>query len=155
VNHHVFEAMQYRASAFDRAVAALIEDLHERGLSERVLLIVSGEFGRTPKISYAASTGAGAASGAAGVVQPGRDHWPGVTSILFSGGGITAGQVIGATDARGEQVTDRRVSVGDFLATVYRHLGIDAERVAINNLAGRPVPILSEGTPIAELVAKA
>lgn len=151
VNHHVFEAMRYRASAFDRAVAALIEDLHERGLSERVLLIVSGEFGRTPKISYAASTGAGAASGAAGVVQPGRDHWPGVTSILFSGGGIAAGQVIGATDARGEQVIDRRVSVGDFLATVYRHLGIDAERVAINNLAGRPVPILSEGTPIVEL----
>ena len=154
VNHHVFDAMQYRAPPFDRAVAALMEDLHERGLSERVLLIVSGEFGRTPKISHAASTGAGAASGAPGAVQPGRDHWPGATSILFSGGGISGGQVIGATDARGEQVIDRRVGVGDFLATVYRHLGIDAERVAINNFAGRPVPILSEGKPIAELCAR-
>ncbi|HEX7449618.1 MAG TPA: DUF1501 domain-containing protein [Pirellulales bacterium] len=151
VNHHVFEAMRFRAPAFDQAVAALIEDLHQRGLTERVLLIVSGEFGRTPKISYAASTGAGAASGAAGVVQPGRDHWPGATSILFSGGSVSPGQVIGATDARGEQVIDRRVSVGDFLATVYRHLGIDAQRVAINNFAGRPVPILQEGRPIAEL----
>lgn len=155
VNHHVFDGMRYRAPAFDQAVAALIEDLHERGLDERVLLIVSGEFGRTPKISYAASTGAGAASGAAGVVQPGRDHWPSATSILFSGGGISSGQVIGATDARGEQVTDRRVGVGDFLATVYRHLGIDAERVMINDFAGRPVPILAEGKAIAELTAPA
>lgn len=151
VNHHVFEAMRFRAPAFDQAVAALIEDLHQRGLSEWVLLIVSGEFGRTPKISYAASTGAGAASGAAGVVQPGRDHWPGATSILFSGGSVSPGQIIGATDARGEQVIDRRVSVGDFLATVYRHLGIDAQRVAIDNFAGRPVPILQEGRPIPEL----
>lgn len=155
VNHHVFDGMRYRAPPFDQAVSALIEDLHERGLQRRVLVIVSGEFGRTPKISYAASTGGGAASGEAGVIQPGRDHWPSATSILFSGGGITGGQVIGATDARGEQVIDRRVGVGDFLATVYRHLGIDAEQVAIENLAGRPVPILPEGRPLAELACSA
>lgn len=153
VNHNVFEGMRHRAPPFDQAVAALIEDLHQRGLNRRVLVIVSGEFGRTPKISYVASSGGGIASAAAGVVQPGRDHWPSATSILFSGGGIAGGQVIGATDARGEQVTDRRVGVGDFLATVYQHLGIDAANVSINNLEGRPVPILQEGQAIRELVA--
>lgn len=153
VNHNVFEAMKLRAPLFDQAVATLIEDLHERGLDKRVLVVVTGEFGRTPKISYQPSTGAGAASAAEGVVQPGRDHWPSATSLLFSGGGITPGQVIGGTDRRGEQVIERRVSTGDFLATLYRHLGIDAERVAVNNFAGRPIPVLSYGgTPIPELV---
>ena len=154
VNHHVFEGMRRRAPPFDQAVAALIEDLHQRGLHERVLVIVSGEFGRTPRISYAASSGAGAASAPAGTVQPGRDHWPSATSLLFSGGGIAGGQVIGATDRRGEQVVDRRTGVGDFLATVYRHLGVDVDRVAIRNFDGRPVPILQEGRPIAELLAR-
>ena len=95
-------------------MAALIEDLHERGLDKRVLLIVTGEFGRTPKISYAASTGKGPPRPPAGVVQPGRDHWPHATSLLFSGGGIAEGQVIGATDSRGEDVVEHRVGRGDF-----------------------------------------
>lgn len=151
VNHNVFEAMRLRAPLYDQAVSTLVEDLHERGLDKRVLLIVTGEFGRTPKISYAASTGEGLASAPAGTMQPGRDHWPSATSLLFSGGGITEGQVIGATDRRGEQVTERIVGVQDFLATVYRHLGVDAEHVAINNFAGRPIPILGDGKPIREL----
>lgn len=152
VNHNVFEAMKYRCPFFDQGVAALIEDIFERGLDERVLVIVTGEFGRTPKINYQPSTGGGVGSAPEGTIQPGRDHWPGATSLLFAGGGIPGGQVIGATDARGEAVTDRRVSAGDFLATVYRHLGIDAERVSITNFSGRPVPILPEGgRPITEL----
>lgn len=155
VNHNVFAAMQYRAPVFDQAVSTLIEDLHERGLNKKVLVIVSGEFGRTPRISYVASSGEGVASAPAGTVQPGRDHWPSATSMLFAGGGIAPGQVIGATDARGEQVIDRRVGVGDFLATVYRHLGIDAERVAFTNFAGRPVPVLQDGRPIRELLPAA
>jgi hypothetical protein len=155
VNHNVFEGMRRRCPPFDQAVATLIGDLHERGLHERVLVIVSGEFGRTPRISYVASTGEGAASAPAGTVQPGRDHWPSATSILFSGGGIAGGQVIGATDRRGEQVVDRRVGVGDFLATVYRHLGVDVENVAIENFDGRPIPILQEGRPIPELQPRA
>ncbi len=155
VNHNVFDGMRYRAPAFDQAVATLIDDIHQRGLSRRVLVIVSGEFGRTPRISYVASTGEGPASAPAGAVQPGRDHWPSATSILFSGGGISSGQVVGATDLRGEQVVERRVGVGDFLATVYRHLGVDVERVAIKNFAGRPIAILQEGRAIPELVAKA
>ena len=115
------------------------------------MVVVSGEFGRTPKISYVASSGKGVASADAGVVQPGRDHWPRATSILFAGGGIPGGQVIGATDARGEDVIDRRVGRGDFLATMYRHLGIDPEGIAFRDFAGRPIPILQEGSPIPEL----
>ncbi len=154
VNHNVFEGMKYRTPVFDQAVSTLIADLHERGLDKRVLLIVTGEFGRTPKISYVASSGEGAASAPAGTVQPGRDHWPNATSLLFSGGGIAEGAVIGATDSRGEHAVDRRVGVQDFLATVYRHLGVDAERIAFNNFSGRPIPILADGKPIRELLAR-
>jgi Protein of unknown function (DUF1501) len=153
VNHNVFEGMKHRAPFFDQAVSALIEDIFARGLDRKVMVVVSGEFGRTPKISYAASTGKGIASAETGVVQPGRDHWPRATSILFAGGGITGGQVIGATDARGEDVTKRRVGRGDFLATLYRHLGVDAYTVAFRDFGGRPIPILQEGLPIAELTA--
>src|SRR4029077_19824594 len=66
VNHHVFDAMKYRAPFFDQAVAALVEDLHDRGLDSKVLLVVGGDFGRTPRISYAATTGGGIASAAEG-----------------------------------------------------------------------------------------
>jgi uncharacterized protein (DUF1501 family) len=154
VNHNVFEGMKYRAPVFDQAVSTLISDLHERGLDRRVLLIVTGEFGRTPKISYVASSGEGVASAPAGTVQPGRDHWPNATSLLFSGGAIPEGEVIGATDSRGEHAVERRVGVQDFLATVYRHLGVDAERVAFNNFSGRPIPILADGKPIRELLPR-
>jgi len=148
VNHHVFDAMQQRAPLFDQAVAALIEDLYERGLDKRVMVVVTGEFGRTPKISYAAST-------ATGVTQPGRDHWPNATSLLFSGGGIDTGALIGATDLRGEEVIERRVGVGDFLATIYRHLGVDPGQVAFNDFSGRPIPIPASGRPIQELLSRA
>ncbi|MBX9790334.1 MAG: DUF1501 domain-containing protein [Pirellulales bacterium] len=151
VNHHVFDALKFRAPVFDQAVTALVEDLYDRGLDRRVLLVVTGEFGRTPRISYVASSGGGVASAAQGVVQPGRDHWPNANSMLFAGGGIKTAQVIGATDARGEEVVERRVGPGDFLATIYRHLGIDAQQVTLPDRAGRPVPILREGHPIAEL----
>ena len=151
VNHHVFDALAYRAPVFDQAVTALIEDLYERGLDKRVMVVVTGEFGRTPRISYVASSGGGVASGGQGTVQPGRDHWPAANSILFAGGGIRTGQVIGATDRRGEEVVERRVGAGDFLATMYRHLGIDAERIAIPNFSGRPIPILGDGRTIGEL----
>ncbi len=96
VNHHVFDAMRFRADVYDQAVTALIEDIHERGLNERVLVVVTGEFGRTPKISYAASTGAGNASAPAGTQQPGRDHWPRAFSNIWAGGGIETGRYIGA-----------------------------------------------------------
>jgi uncharacterized protein (DUF1501 family) len=155
VNHNVFEGMKLRAPACDQAVAALIEDLYLRGLDGHTLVVVGGDFGRTPRISYVASSGGGPASAAAGVVQPGRDHWPSANAMLFAGGGIATGQVIGATDRRGEQVVERRVGVGDFLATAYRHLGIDAENITIPDLTGRPIPILQDGKPIPELIPRA
>lgn len=151
VNHHVFEALQFRAPYFDQAVSALIEDVYDRGLDKRVLVIVTGEFGRTPRISHVASSGGGVASAAAGTVQPGRDHWPQANSMIWAGGGIATGRVIGATDRRGEEVVERRVGPQDFLATIYRHLGIDYETVTIPDHAGRPTPIVTNGEAIAEL----
>lgn len=153
VNHNVFTGMKYRAPFFDQAVSALVEDLYDRGLDRRVMVVVTGEFGRTPKISYAASTGKGTASAAKGTVQPGRDHWPRATSMLFAGGGITPGQVIGATDIRGEDATHDIVGRGDFLATMYRHLGINPENIAIRDFSGRPIPIVQSGTPISGLTS--
>lgn len=155
VNHNVFEALKFRAPNFDRAVAALIEDVSARGLDKRVLVVVTGEFGRTPRISSVASSGGGVASAPAGTVQPGRDHWPRANSMIWAGGGLSHGRVIGATDRRGEDVTDRLVGPQDFLATIYRHLGIDYETVTIPDHNGRPTPIVTTGRAIRELTASA
>lgn len=152
VNHNVFEALSYRAPFVDQAVSALIEDVFDRGLDKRVLVVVGGEFGRTPRISHVASSGGGVASAPAGTVQPGRDHWPRAGSMLFAGGGIRGGQVIGATDPRGEDPIERRVSPSDYLATLYQHLGIDWRNLAIPDFSGRPIPILNDGQPISELL---
>ena len=153
VNHHVFDALRFRATYFDRAVSALIEDVYARGLDRRVLVVVAGEFGRTPRVSYAASSGGGVASGPAGAVQPDRDHWPNAGSMIWAGGGLATGRVVGATDRRGEEVTDRRVGPQDFLATIYRHLGIDYARVTLPDHAGRPVPVVTDGRAVPELTA--
>ncbi|MFL2867104.1 MAG: DUF1501 domain-containing protein [Pirellulaceae bacterium] len=151
VNHHVFDALDFRMPTFDQAVSALIEDVYDRGLDRRVLVVVAGEFGRTPRISNVASSGGGVASGTKGTVQPGRDHWPRANTMLFAGGGIQTGQIIGATDARGEDPVERRVSPGDFLATLYNHLGLEAARISVPDQSGRPIPILPRGKVISEL----
>jgi hypothetical protein len=153
VNHHVFDALRFRAQAYDQAVAALIEDIIERGLDKRVLVVVTGEFGRTPKIEYSPSTGEGNASAPAGTVQPGRDHWPRAFSNLWAGGGLATGRCVGATDKRGEDPIERICSAGDFLATIYHHLGIDAANTFIKDFNGRPTPVVDHGRPIAELIA--
>lgn len=153
VNQHVFDALAFRLPTLDQAVSALIEDIYARQLDRRVLVILAGEFGRTPRISYVASSGGGVASAPAGTVQPGRDHWPRANSMLFAGGGIRTGQVIGATDPRGEDPISRRVSPADFLATIYQHLRIDYRTASILNFAGRPVPIVDNGEAIAELTS--
>lgn len=153
VNQHQFEALRFRMPTYDRAVSALIEDIYARGLDKRVLVIVTGEFGRTPKISFDRSTGAGDASGPTGTLQPGRDHWPRAFTNVWAGGGIQTGGVIGATDKRGEDVVERPCNASDFLATIYHHLGIDYSKVTINDLNGRPVHIVENGRPIAELIA--
>jgi uncharacterized protein (DUF1501 family) len=148
VNHHVFNAMKDRCRYFDQAVSALIEDINARGLDRRVLVVVTGEFGRTPRISYDKDS-------ASGVKQPGRDHWPRAVSLLFSGGGIQGGQIIGSTDRHGADVSQQRVGVRDFMATIYHHLGIDAASITLRDKTGRPISALPEGRPIPQLFAGA
>lgn len=143
VNAHLFKDCEWRLPPYDQAVSALIEDLYQRGLDRRVLLVVTGEFGRTPKLTVRRGT-------KTGVMQPGRDHWPKAMSVLVSGGGMRTGQVIGATNPKGEYPVERRLTPNDLWATVYRHLGIDHEHI-LHDLQGRPVPILPFGKPIREL----
>ena len=136
---------------YDQAVSALIQDIYARGLDKRILVVVTGEFGRTPKNTFDRSTGGGDASGPAGTLQPGRDHWPQAFSNLWAGGGIQTGGVIGATDKRGEEVIERDCRPGDFLSTIYNHLGIDASKVTLTDFNARPTAIVNEGRPIPEL----
>jgi hypothetical protein len=117
-------------------------------------VVVTGEFGRTPKIEYSPSTGIGDASAAAGTIQPGRDHWPRAFSNIWAGGNIQTGGVIGATDRRGEDVIERPCGPHDFLATIYHHLGIDGAKVAIPDFNGRATPIVDDGHPIPELMGR-
>ena len=118
----------------DRAVSALLDDLEDRGLLESTLVAVISEFGRTPKINGSA----------------GRDHWSDVFSIVMAGGGLTSGQVIGASDSRGAVPRDRPVHINEVLATIYHQLGIPIDRVHYDQ--DRPVPILTDGQPIPELI---
>lgn len=140
VNSHIFNAYREKLPSFDQSVSALIEDLHARGLSDRVLFLFCGEFGRTPKISHADKSG-----------RPGRDHWPRAMSVFLSGGGLKMGQVIGATNRRGEEPIERIMDSNCLLATIYDRFGIDTTSSYQTN-AGRPVPILTTGQPITELL---
>ncbi len=144
VNGHIFEDALVRLPIYDQAITALIEDLYDRGLDKRVLLVVTGEFGRTPRVSNAVGS-------RSGVMQPGRDHWPQAMSMLVSGGGMQTGQVIGSTNSKGEHPQTRPLTPNDLWATVYRHLGID-HNLTFNDNAGRPMSILPYGEPIAELL---
>lgn len=121
---------------FDAGMAALIQDLKERGLDKDCSLVVWGEFGRTPKINDKA----------------GRDHWAPVQSALFAGGGMPMGQVIGSTDKIGAYAADRPIHYRDVLSTIYHNLGIDSSNY-IRDAAERPVRILpEEARPIRELL---
>lgn len=131
-----FQALKTRnLPRYDRALVALVEDLHDRGLDKRVLVLTYGEFGRTPRINP----------------QAGRDHWPGAMSVVFAGGGLKMGQVIGSTDPRAEYPKTRAVGPQDVLATMYHVLGIDYHH-EFHDAAQRPIPILNEGKPIEELI---
>jgi hypothetical protein len=143
VNAHIFKDSQWRLPIYDQALSALIEDLYNRGLDRKVLLVATGEFGRTPRITVSRGT-------QTGVQQPGRDHWPKAMSVLVSGGGMQTGQVIGATNRKGEHPIERFLTPNDLWASVYRHLGINHEHI-LYDLQGRPMPILPFGEPIKEL----
>lgn len=144
VNCHLFEDTRRRLPYLDRCITALIEDLYARGLDKKVMLIVTGEFGRTPKIESSIGT-------QTGVKQPGRDHWPQAMSVLVSGGGLKMGQVVGSTNSKGEHPKDRPMTPNDLWATMFRHLGIDYNTNFLDH-AGRPMPILPFGDPITELL---
>ena len=144
VNCHLFEDAKYRLPIYDQAITALVEDLYDRGLDKKVLLVVTGEFGRTPRISYSEGT-------QTKVKQPGRDHWPSAMSLLVAGGGMRMGQAVGSTDSRGEHPKDRPLTPNDLWATVFRHLGIDPE-TTFPDPTGRPMAILPYGEPIKELI---
>jgi uncharacterized protein (DUF1501 family) len=137
-DHHgqLFAGCRRQLPPLDAALASLVEDLHERGLHERVLVVVWGEFGRTPRVNG----------------QGGRDHWPGCMSVLLAGGGLRMGQVIGATGRRAEAPVDRALRPEDVLRTVYTVLAIDPYH-EFRNDAGRPLAVLNQGQPITELLA--
>ncbi len=120
----------------DRAIAALVEDLIQRGLYEKTLVVVMGEFGRTPRMNP----------------EGGRDHWGDVFSVLMGCGSMKMGQVVGKSNHRGESVVDRPISPQDVTSTVFHHLGIDASSVAFKDGTGRPIYLVEKGSPIRELV---
>jgi hypothetical protein len=116
---------------FDSAFATLLDDLSERGMLDSTLVLVTGEFGRTPEIN----------------ANGGRDHWPGCFSVVVAGAGIQGGRVIGASDKDGKGILDTPVQVPDFMASIYHKLGIDYTKEYVSNI-GRPLRIVPDGKPL-------
>jgi uncharacterized protein (DUF1501 family) len=121
--------------SFDQAVPALLNDLADRGLLDSTLVVVTTEFGRTPRINELA----------------GRDHWPNAFSILLAGGGLKSGQIVGATDKQAGEVVDRPTTPQDLAATILHALGIDYQ-TELHTPLGRPVPLVDGGKPISQLI---
>jgi hypothetical protein len=137
---HFATFMRTRLPFLDQCLSALITDIYERNLDRKIMVCVVGEFGRTPKIRKGTPNN-----------SVGRDHWPQAYTALVSGGGMRMGQVIGATNSKGEYPTQRPTTPQDLLATIYHHLGINY-RATISDYFGRPVHILPQGQPIGELL---
>jgi len=136
-DHHttIFDSFEKRVPAFEASIAALIQDLDQRGLLDTTLVLALGEFGRTPKINKDA----------------GRDHWSNAMSVLMAGCGTPGGQVVGATDVGGYAASERVLSPENFVATVYTKLGIDPGKI-LYTPSGRPTYLVSDPTPIRELM---
>ena len=143
---HLVHANLERFPQYDQAIATLIEDLRERGLDKRILVVAVGEFGRTPRLTQRATF-----PGKPGGPWLGRDHWPNAFSALVAGGGLRMGQVVGQTNSRSEYPTHDAVTPQDLLATIYRHLGI-SPTATVPDFSGRPIPLLSQGRPIRALL---
>ena len=136
-DHHtkIFESLNKKLPPFEASIATLIEDLRERGMLERTMVVVLGEFGRTPKINK----------------DGGRDHWSNAMSVMFAGGGTPGGQVIGATDRQGYSAVERVLSPEHFVSTIYRKLGINPSKL-YHTPDGRPTHLVSNDEPISELM---
>lgn len=119
----------------DMGYAALLDDLHQRGMLDTTLVIWMGEFGRTPRVNSAA----------------GRDHWPGAISVCMGGGGVKTGMVVGSSNERGEYPKDRPLRVEDVAATIYHAFNINTEKEYMSPQQ-RPIKINYDGTPIQELI---
>jgi hypothetical protein len=137
-DHHgkIFEALDKKLPEFDKAVSALIEDMDSRGILDDTLLVVMGEFGRTPKFNKDA----------------GRDHWGQAGSLLFAGAGVKRGFVLGKTDKHGAFATQRPVSPADVAYTILDAMGIDP-RKQLKTPDGRPIEILDQGETVKEMFA--
>ncbi len=136
-NNSIFKLEAEDFPVLDQCVSALVEDLHARGLDKDCTVAIWGEFGRTPKIS----------------AQVGRDHWPRVNCALMAGGGMSTGQVIGATDRLGGEAAARPVTFPEMFATLYHNLGIDTSLTTIEDLNGRPQYLVEDqAKPLRELV---
>ena len=135
---NIFEQMSIRLPVLDQVVSALIDDLEQRELADDVLVAVLGEMSHTPRLSNFNG-------------QPGREHWSRSMSVFLAGGGMRMGQVIGSTTAKGEEPAERTFSPNDLLATWYQYLGVPLDMQFTDHF-GRPISILSHGTPIRELV---
>jgi hypothetical protein len=137
-DHHaqVFRGLRQRLPELDCCLSALLDDLRERGLLERTLVALLTDFGRTPVINQSA----------------GRDHWPGVFSVLLAGAGARGGQVVGASDKISAEPSEGRVSPKDIAATLYRFLGINPFQ-DYQDIEGRPHKVLDEGRVIPQLVS--
>lgn len=131
-----FMTMRNQLPSLSKALSALITDLQERGRLEDTIIMMSGEFGRTPRIN----------SGA------GRDHWPQAAFFFIAGGGMRHGQVIGSTNPRGEVPKDRPLSLQNVFQTVYHQLGINTDAVSLTDPNGRPQFLLDDRQVIRELV---
>lgn len=131
-----FKSLRGELPELDMAVAALFDDLHQRGLLESTIVLVTGEFGRTPKVNASA----------------GRDHWPKAFSLLIGGGGFKGGHVVGSTDETGNDVKDHPLTPEELAATLYERLGVDYEKVYQTSI-GRPLKLVNGGKPIKELLA--
>ena len=131
----VADRMKAKGPAIDRGVATLVEDLHERGLDRKTMVVCTGEFGRTPRINRSA----------------GRDHWGRVMSVLLAGGELKTGQIVGSSDSNGAVPQDRPYRPENVLAMLYRHLGIDVSATFPDN-SGRPRYVLERRELITELV---
>lgn len=142
-HHQNFPKLRERlAPRFDRAFSALLDDLHQRGLLDSTLVVVTGEFGRSPRVGQFTQNNM--------TEKTGRDHWPHAFTVLLAGGGVRGGQVYGATDEQGGHVKDRPVTPADLAATIFHHLGVDPRREYWDEFQQVPRR-LSEGRPILDL----
>lgn len=136
-DHHTGIEAAYKGDqlkTLDQGVSALISDLSDRGLLESTLVLVLGEFGRTPKVNK----------------DGGRDHWPHAMSVLMAGAGIPGGQIVGATDAKGYYASDNVYRPEDFATSVYTKMGVDPHQT-LHTTVGRPVALVNNGRLIKEL----